>query len=121
MTLSDIQKDFVLHAESKALGTYGLNINVVPVSTIFIIDDKIILCNYFMQKTMANILKNPEVSLSCWSGLNGLQIKGRASYETTGMMFAEIKKKITRQHPDRLLQGIIIIRPQQLHDSSVKK
>jgi len=50
MILTDYQKKFILNAPSKALGSYGKNINVVPVSTMYVIDDKIIPCNYLWKK-----------------------------------------------------------------------
>ena len=50
-------KEFLLIAESKAIATFGNNsINVVPISTINIVGEEIVLVDYFMEKTVANIL-----------------------------------------------------------------
>ena len=67
----------ILSAENKALATEGAHgINVVPVSTLRIVDGKIWLMNYFLGKTLENILMRPHVALACWKGLEGYQIKG---------------------------------------------
>ena len=61
-------EEFILQADSKALATHGTKgINVIPVSSLKIIDGDIWLINYFMDKTLENILENKEVSLVCWS------------------------------------------------------
>lgn len=119
MNLSHEQKEFVLHAESKALGSYGTHINVIPVSTVFINNNEIILCNYFMKHTPQNILHHPHVSLSCWSGTEGLQVKGKARYETEGTLFNEMNAEVFIKHPKRILQGIIIITPQEVGSTSL--
>lgn len=119
MQLSNEQKNFILSCEAKALGTNGNEINVVPVSSIFIREETIILCDYFMNKTAKNIVGNPKVSLSCWSGIAGIQIKGEASYHESGFLFEEIQEEITHLHPNRILKGIIIITPETIYDTSL--
>jgi uncharacterized pyridoxamine 5'-phosphate oxidase family protein len=60
-------EEFILSAEAKALATYSNdNLNVVPVSSIKIMEGKIWLINYFMDKTLSNILENKSVALVCW-------------------------------------------------------
>ncbi len=57
-------QDLILSADAKALATYSNNnLNVVPVSSIKIVDGKIWLIDYFMDKTLANILNNKSVAL----------------------------------------------------------
>lgn len=65
MILTDYQKKFILNAQSKSLATYYKNIHVIPVSTVYIQDKKIILCNYFMKQTIENITNHSDVSLCC--------------------------------------------------------
>ncbi|MCI5051344.1 MAG: hypothetical protein MRY57_03475 [Candidatus Pacebacteria bacterium] len=119
MILSDIQKEFILNAESKALGTYGDNIHVIPVSTIFINNEQIILCNYFMKNTIDNILQNPNVSLSCWSQTQGIQIKGIVTYQETGDVFSWIQNIISQKYPHRILKGVLVINPSDVYDTSL--
>ena len=47
----------LLSADAKAFATYSEgNLNVIPVSTIKIVDGKILLVDYFMEKRKVNIL-----------------------------------------------------------------
>jgi uncharacterized pyridoxamine 5'-phosphate oxidase family protein len=114
--------DFLLKSESKALASIGsMGINVIPVSTIFIEDDTIFLVDYFMDKTIKNILENNNVSIVAWSQLEGYQIKCIANYETEGERVENIKSKVKDMHPDRDLKGLLILRPQNIFDISVPK
>ncbi len=115
-------EEFILSAEAKALATYSNdNLNVVPVSSIKIIEGKIWLINYFMDKTLSNILENRSVALVCWRKMMGYQIKGVASYITSGQDFDEAVKWIKSILPDRVVKGLIIIIPNEIHDISPTK
>lgn len=66
MTINDSVKYIILNATSKALATYGsAGINVVPVSSVQVVDNAIWLIDYFMEKTSQQIQENPNVSLAC--------------------------------------------------------
>lgn len=114
----DIPKDveeLILNAEAKALGTWsGKEVNVVPVSTIRIVDGKIWLINYFLNKTLENILTYKQVSLSCWKGFVGYQIKGSVSYHTEGFLFEEASVWIKGILPDRVVRGLMVISPEKI-------
>ena len=115
-------EEFILSAEAKALATYSNdNLNVVPVSSIKIIEGKIWLINYFMDKTLSNILENRSVALVCWRKMMGYQIKGVVSYITSGQDFDEAVKWIKSILPDRVVKGLIIIIPNEIHDISPTK
>jgi predicted pyridoxine 5'-phosphate oxidase superfamily flavin-nucleotide-binding protein len=98
-------KQFILTADSKALGTISSEgiINVVPVSSIKVINEKIVLVNYFMDKTLENIKSNNQVSLVVWSKMIGYQIKGTVEYLTNGSVFDEIVLWIRETIPSRRL------------------
>ncbi len=113
---------FILSADSKALATFSdLGINVVPVSTIKIIDGEIWLVNCFMDKTISNIEKNPIASLVCWRKMMGYQIKGPISYETEGNNFDLAVDWIKSILPERVVKGLIILRPEEIYDISPTK
>lgn len=115
-------ENFILSADSKAFATYsGHDINVVPVSSIKIVDGNIWLINYFMDKTLSNIEKNPEVSLVCWRKMMGYQIKGQVSYETQGENFDLAVNWIKDLLPDRVVKGLIILKPKEIYDISPTK
>lgn len=108
----------VLEAENKAFATIGEDgLNVVPVSTTFVEDGKIMLVNYFFEKTAENVQDNPEVSLVCWEGLNGgYQIKGSCNYRTDEETLKPIKKWADEKHPDRTVHAVLLIDPEQIYD-----
>lgn len=121
MELTSEITNAILFATSKALATTGKHgINVVPVSTIRIVDNKILLMNYFLNKTLDNVLENPNVSLVCWKGLGGYQIKGSVEYVDTGTMFEEAKEWVVKNVPSRNLKGLLILEAKEICDVSPK-
>jgi len=117
----EIEK-FILQASSKALATRGENgINVVPVSSIRVVDGEIWLINYFMDKTLINILETKEASLVCWEKMFGYQIKGEATYLTEGDKFQTACDWIKEILPDRTVKGLVILKPIDIFDVSPSK
>lgn len=122
MKLPQKVAEILLKADGKALATsYKDNINVVPVSSIKIVDDKIWLINYFMGKTLQNIIQNPCASLACWKGLEGYQIKASVTYVTDGGDFAKAKEWIAGILPERVVKGLLILEPTEIFDVSASK
>jgi predicted pyridoxine 5'-phosphate oxidase superfamily flavin-nucleotide-binding protein len=120
--MNHLLKEFLLSSDCKALATMGADgINVVPVSTIRIVDDKIWLFNYFMKRTADNLQQNSFVALSCWSDMNGFQIKGVTQYMTTGAEFESACQIIKKLHPERNLQGLIILEVTEIFSLSPGK
>ena len=112
-------KDTILNAEAKALATYGpAGINVVPVSMIRIKDTTIDLFDFFMNKTMQNLDQTSSVALVCWSNLEGVQVKGVVTQIKNGPDFDEAKQWVQTQNPDRVLQTVLRVAPQELFDIS---
>lgn len=112
MKLSPEHIQRITSAEAKALGTYGPHgVNVIPVSTVKIFEDHIVLVNYFMNKTVENLSENNKVSLSCWTGFDGIQIKAEADYQTEGHIFEEVRQWAQEAFPDRTVGGVIILTP----------
>ena len=111
-------EQFILSADSKALATLSPDgiINVVPVSSIKVVDGKIILVNYFMDKTLENITANNKVSLVAWSKMVGYQIKGSVEYTTQGNVFDDVVIWIKETIPSRTVKGVLIISPEEIHD-----
>ena len=113
--------NFILEAPDKTLATSGpAGINVVPVSTIRVVDDKILLVNYFMDKTITNIKSNPQVSLVCWSGLDGHQIKGSIEYQTSGKLFDDITSWAATEFPARTVHGILLLTAEEVYPISAR-
>lgn len=75
-----------------ALGTSTLDgrPNVVPVGAKKIIDDEtVLISDQFLNKTLANMKANPQVTLTYWEGHEGYQLKGSVTIETQGKRYEE--------------------------------
>lgn len=120
--MEDNVKKFLLVADSKALATYADgDINVVPVSTIMVESDEIWLVDYFMNKTIKNILQDENVSLTAWKDLFGYQIKCKAKYETGGEKFEKVVAWIKGILPERIVKGILVLTPKEVFDIAPNK
>ncbi len=110
----------LLEAEAKALATYSAveGVSVVPVSSVRVIDGKVVLVNYFFGQTVRNIEENPDVALSFWSGLSGYRIKAKAAYETEGEVFDEVVGWIKETIPSRVVKGVLILETIAVFDIS---
>jgi predicted pyridoxine 5'-phosphate oxidase superfamily flavin-nucleotide-binding protein len=105
--------EMLLRADGKALATFFENeVNVVPVSSVRVEDGKIWLINYFLNKTLRNITRNPRGALAFWKGFEGYQVKGTLSYYTEGEAFDTAKRWIAGILPDRIVKGLIILDPE---------
>ncbi len=119
MQLSQEIIDILLDSENKAFATTGKDrINVVPVSTMYIIDGKIWLINYFFKKTLENILEEPRAALVCWKGFCGYQIKGQVEYIENGVLFEKAKEMVFQKLPDRIVKGLLILKPEEVYNIS---
>ncbi len=120
IVLPKVCAEFLLQADAKALATFGSQsgVHVVPVSTVKIVNGEIVLVNYFMGQTLANVKENPEVSLACWKGLAGYQIKATARVEESGELFDSIVAWVKTILPDRVVKGIVVLTPTAAFDVS---
>lgn len=118
MEISTELKEIILNAENKVLATTGPHgLNAVPVSTVFVRENEIWLVNYFFVKTAENLQASSRVALTCWSGFSaGCQIKGEAVYVQDGTDFEEIAEWAADEHPDRTVEAIVKITPEEVHD-----
>lgn len=113
-------KNTLLLAEAKALATFSQNdINVVPVSTVKVVANKIWLIDYFFNKTRTNIKENTNVSLTFWIGLKGYQIKAKATHLTKGDDFNKAKNWISKEHPNRNVKGLVVLKPTEIFNISI--
>ncbi len=107
-------------ATAKALGTYSNeSLNVVPVSSVKVVDGKIWLIDYFFEKTKVNFLANPNVVLTFWTDLDGYQIKANSSYLTEGKAFDEATHWISLIHPNRTVKGLLVLSVDEVCDISI--
>lgn len=120
--MEDHIRKFLLVADSKALATYANeDINVVPVSTILVENNEIWLVDYFMNKTLKNILLNENVSITAWKDLFGYQIKCKAKYETEGEKFNKTIDYVKQILPERVVKGVLVLNPKETFDIAPAK
>lgn len=112
---------FILAADAKALATYGTECNVVPVSSVKIVDDTVWFINYFMDKTVANIEINQSAAFVCWKAMMGYQLKGTIAYKTAGDEFDQAVAWIAEVLPDRIVKGLLVFTPEKIYDISPTK
>ncbi len=64
--------------------------NAVPVGAKKVLDDEtILISDQFLNKTLANMVSNPKVSVTFWQDHEGYQLKGTVTIETSGKRFEE--------------------------------
>jgi len=121
MQLTTEIQTFINTASAKALATNGpAGLNNVPVSVVTADVDQVILYNFFMNKTAANMAaSDTSVSLAIWEGLQGIQLRATAISYNEGDLFATHQAVMQQQFPDRTLHSIIVLTPTELFDVSV--
>lgn len=117
MKLEQSVIDTILNADAKALATCCNNeVNVVPVSTVKVVDDTIWLMNYFMGETLANVCDNPRVALACWKGLEGIKIKATVEHVAEGPVFEKAEAWVAEVAPVRKLKSLLVLTPTAVYD-----
>ena len=120
MKLTQEQQIILLNAEAKALATSTKNdVNVVPVSSVKVVENNIWLIDYFFDKTLKNIKENPNVALTFWIGLRGFQLKASTTYLTKGNDFEKATQWISEIHPNRIVKGLLILSLKEIFDISI--
>lgn len=116
---SHVLKDTLTNATAKALATRtGDDLNVVPVSMIKVFDDTIWLFDFFMDKSAKNMIDHPQVALTAWTAMKGIQLKGTVTYLTEGPDVEEAKVWVHTQNPTRVVKGLIVFKPAAIFDIS---
>ena len=119
MVLPNECVEMLLGADGKALATAGFEgVNVVPVSSVRMHGDTILLVNYFFSQTLTNINENPNVSLAFWKGLSGYRVTATAEHITEGPVFDDVVAWIGKTIPDRVVKGVLMLTPEKLFDIS---
>ncbi|HDQ93562.1 MAG TPA: flavin-nucleotide-binding protein [Synergistetes bacterium] len=93
--------------------------NAVPVGAKRIIDSETILVSdQYLNKTLDNLKSNPRACLTFWEGIEGYQVKGSVSIETSGERFEETCRWIDKMsaklgHP-LVCKGVLIIKIEEI-------
>lgn len=93
--------------------------NAVPVLfTKLMENNHLMLVDNFMKKTVVNIAKNPNVSVSVWKDLTGYQFKGKAKIETSGPNYETGKKVVQAKEPKLTAKGVILVEVDSIYVTS---
>jgi len=84
-----------------------------------VVDGNIWLIDYFFDKTRTNIKANPNVALTFWIGLRGFQIKATVDYKRDDKDFKTATKWIAKEHPNRLVKGLLVLHIKEVFDISI--
>ncbi len=89
--------------------------NAVPIYYTRVLDDnRLMLVDNFMKKTIVNINENPNVSVSVWKGKKGYQFKGDAKIEISGPNFDAAKALVRDGSP----KGVVIVNIESIYTTS---
>lgn len=93
--------------------------NAVPIHYTDIIgDDRIMLVDNFMNKTLENIRQNPNVSISVWHAKTGFQFKGKAVHETSGANFEAGVALVKKEKPEGSPKGVVVVEIDSVYSTS---
>ncbi|MCW8966121.1 MAG: pyridoxamine 5'-phosphate oxidase family protein [Candidatus Pacearchaeota archaeon] len=107
MKLNDIkdkiEKSVIALASSDNLGTpHNIAVMFAKVK-----DDKIIITDNYMKRTIENIKNNPKVSLAFWKSEDGIGIEGKGEYFNSGKNLEFVKSlPENKEHPAK---GAIVV------------
>ena len=77
-------------------------------------EDRLMLVDNFMKKTIANIKENPAVSISVWNEKKGFQFKGTAVEEKEGNNF-DIGNGLVK---DSTPKGVVVVNIEEVYSTT---
>jgi predicted pyridoxine 5'-phosphate oxidase superfamily flavin-nucleotide-binding protein len=84
--------------------------NAVPLGCVKLLDDdRLLLVDNFMKKTVENIAVNPHVAVSVWNDATGYQFKGKATIETSGKHFDAAVEMVKARNAELTPKGIVLV------------
>ncbi|MBW2183495.1 MAG: pyridoxamine 5'-phosphate oxidase family protein [Deltaproteobacteria bacterium] len=93
--------------------------NAVPILFVKLMDDdRLLLVDNFMKKTVDNISVNPNVSISVWKDKTGYQFKGKAKIETSGANFEAGEKIVKDKKPELTPKSIVWVNIDSIYITS---
>ena len=97
--------------------------NAVPVGAKKIIDpETILISDQYFNKTLVNMKSNPKVTLLFWKGVEGYQLKGHVTIETSGRRFEETAKWIAvrsqKMGRKRKSKGAVFLKIEEIYGIS---
>jgi len=88
--------------------------NLVAVESCGLVDNKILIADCHLGKTLANLKENNKVSVLVTDSKEYFQIKGTSEYQTSGKHFDKTLKDL--EGTEYKLKGMVIISPEEIYD-----
>ena len=89
--------------------------HVIAVNFVKVKDDKILITNNYMEKTIENLEENNLVSLVVWDNeMEGISIEGTAEHLDEGKEYDYIKN--IEENKDEPCNGVIIVTPASIEE-----
>jgi predicted pyridoxine 5'-phosphate oxidase superfamily flavin-nucleotide-binding protein len=95
--------------------------NAVPIRYTKVLgDDRLMLVDNYMKKTLLNLRENRNVAISVWKrnksmGTIGYQFKGIGTIETRGAYFDEGKQLVKRVNPKLNPKGVVLVKVDSIY------
>jgi predicted pyridoxine 5'-phosphate oxidase superfamily flavin-nucleotide-binding protein len=121
MAIPEKARNLMNHGITMALATstpHG-DPNVAPMLQYWWYDEEILVIgDFFMKATKANILSNPRVSFTVWqeNPREGYKFKGNARYVTSGSEYDFANSKMKEKTPERNFKGVVAIHVEEVYD-----
>jgi len=121
MSLPERAKNLMSHGKVIALATASANgePNVVPEQQCFWFDDStMVVGDFFMKMTKANIQENGRASFTVWQEdpREGYKFTGSARYLTGGPEYDFANGEMRKKTPDRNYKGVVVISVEKVFD-----
>jgi len=93
--------------------------NVVPMQQCWWYDDStLVVGDFFMKATKANIQENGRASFTIWQNdpREGYKFNGSAEYRTDGAEYDMANGEMKKKMPDKNFKGVVVIRVEKVYD-----
>jgi hypothetical protein len=84
--------------------------NVVPVGSVFLVDDETVwIGNQFMKQTLSNLQENPKACLYAWGPETKgcLKLKGNVKVHTSGADYEKMKDMVKARRADLVCKALL--------------
>jgi len=85
--------------------------NVVPIAAFTLLDDgTMLISDQFFNKTLQNMVENPEIALSWWGEKGGFQIKGTVTLHTNDEIFGQNVAWMKESFPNFVPKSAVLVK-----------
>lgn len=121
MNVPQRAREFMSHGRVMALATCTPTgePNVVPMQQCWWFDDHtMVIGDFFMKTTKANIQQNGRAAFSVWADnpREAYKFVGAAQYLTAGLEYDYANRELKKKTPEKNFKGVVVIRVENVYD-----